>query len=89
MRSVSRFCAVLLIALTVSPVTAPFAACDLSAIAGDVGQTPSESKLLKDASTLATFIDSPSSAENGTFLFAATVATVVSPRQIAPTILRL
>ena len=35
MLGLSKFCAVLLITLTVSPVTAPFAACDLSAIVGD------------------------------------------------------
>jgi hypothetical protein len=90
MRTLSRLCAVLLIALTVSPVTAPFAACDLSAISGEDAHTTTDSKDLKDsAATVATFTDSTQAVEHGFLLLAAGVANVANTRQIAPPILRL
>jgi hypothetical protein len=90
MRSFSRLCAVLLIALTVSPVTAPFAACDLSAIAGDDSHTTTDSKSLKDSTTtVAIFAESPRAFEHAIMLFAAGVAGTANTRQIAPPILRL
>jgi hypothetical protein len=90
MRSFSRLCAILLIALTVSPVTAPFAAYDLSAIAGEDCHTTTDSKSLKDSTTsIATFVESPGTLEHIIMLFAATVASEANTRQIAPPILRL
>jgi hypothetical protein len=89
MRSLSKLCAVLLITLTVSPVTAPFAVCDLSAIASEDGHTTTESKLLKEASTVATFVESPSAFVDGSVLLAAVLARGAGTRPIAPTNLRL
>jgi hypothetical protein len=81
---------VLLIALAVSPVTAPFATCDLSALAGEDSHTTTDSKLLKDSTTtVAIFDESPRGLEDVTILFAAGVASVANTRQIAPPILRL
>jgi hypothetical protein len=48
MRFLSQCFAVVLIALAVSPVTAPFAACDLTAVISHEGTVHDESKDLKD-----------------------------------------
>src|SRR4051812_22393334 len=57
MRILSRFFAVLLVVLAVSPVTAPFASCDPSALAGEDGHTTADSKILKETTTVAAFVD--------------------------------
>jgi hypothetical protein len=88
MLGLSQFCAVLLIALTVSPVTAPFAACDLSAIVGD-GHTTTDSKILKESTTVAAFAESSLAFEHAVMMAAVVVASVRNTRQNAPPILRL
>jgi hypothetical protein len=89
MRSFSRFFAVMLIALVVSPVTAPFAVCDLSAIVAEDGHSTTDAKLLKDCTSLVTLVESPIGFGGSTLLFAVVAARVAHGRQIAPPILRL
>jgi hypothetical protein len=89
MRIVARFFAVLLIALTVSPVTAPFAACDFAALVSDGAHTDADSKLLNDTTTVAAFVDGLPLLDQGTVLFASANASVAHSCQAAPAILRL
>jgi hypothetical protein len=85
----SRFFAVLLIVLTVSPVTAPFAACDLAALASEEGHTTGDSKVLKETTTVAAFVDASIRLEDGTVVVASASAGVAHSCQAAPPILRL
>jgi len=80
---------VLLVVLAVSPVTAPFAACDLVALVSDNGHTDTASKILKEPTTVATFVDTSSGLEDGTVVQASTTVRVARPCQTAPAILRL
>ena len=89
MRSFSKFFAGLLIALTISPVTAPFAVCDLSAIVAEDGHRTTDAKPLKECTSLVTLVESPLGFVDSTLLFAAVGARVAHARQIAPPILRL
>ena len=89
MRSFSKCFAVLLIALAVSPVTAPFAVCDLSAIVGEDGHRTTDVKLLKECTSVVTLVEFPLGFVDSTLLFAAVGASVAHARQIAPPILRL
>ena len=79
----------LLVVLTVSPVTAPFAACDLTALASEEGQTSADSKILKEATTIAAFVDASILLQDGTAVFAFASAVMAPPCQAAPPILRL
>lgn len=88
MRAFSRFCAVLLIALAVSPVTAPFAACDLSTMVTEDGGTHCASKDLKE-SPLPTLGEFLPVLEYGDVTSAAGPLGRTSPRATAPLILRL
>ena len=83
MLGLSKFCAVLLITLTVSPVTAPFAACDLCAIIGD-GHTTTDSKILKESTTVAAFAESPLVREHAVMMAAVVVASVRNTSSVAP-----
>jgi hypothetical protein len=89
MRIIARFFAVLLIALTVSPVTAPFAACDLATLVSDGAHTDADSKLLNQTTTVAAFVDASALLEHGTDVFASARASVAHSCQAAPAILRL
>jgi hypothetical protein len=89
MRILSKFFAVLLVVLTLSPVTAPFAACDLTALAGEDGHTAADSKILKESTTVVAFVDSPIQLEDGSVVFASALSIVVRSCQAAPAILRL
>jgi hypothetical protein len=89
MRAFSRFCAVFLIALAVSPVTAPFAACDLAAMVTEDGGTHCESKDLKDSPTLPTLGEFLLVLEYGDVTSASGPLGLTSPRSTAPLILRL
>jgi hypothetical protein len=89
MRILSRFFAVLLVLLTLSPVTAPFAACDLTALASEDGHTAADSKILKETTTVAAFVDAPNQLEDGSVVFASATSLVAGPCQVAPAILRL
>ena len=89
MRSLSKLFAVLLIALTVSPVTAPFGVCDLSAIVGDDGHKTTDAKLFQECTSVPTLVESPLRFVDSTLLIAAVGGRVAHARQIAPPILRL
>jgi hypothetical protein len=89
MRILSRFFAVLLVVLAVSPVTAPFASCDLTALATEEGQTTADSKILKETTTVAAFVDASILLEDGPAVDASAGARVARPCQAAPPILRL
>jgi hypothetical protein len=89
MRILSRFFAVLLVVLTVSPVTAPFAACDLTALASEEGHATADSKILKETTTVAAFVDASIRLDDGTVVFVSSSARVARPCQAAPAILRL
>jgi hypothetical protein len=89
MRILSRFFAVLLVVLTVSPVTAPFAACDLTALASEDGQTTADSKILKEITTVAAFFHASILLQNDTAVVAPAGARVALTCQAAPPILRL
>jgi len=89
MRILSRFFAVLLVVLAVSPVTAPFASCNLTALASEDGQTAADSKILKETTTVAAFVDASSLLQDGTAVFAFASAAVAPRCQAAPPILRL
>jgi hypothetical protein len=89
MRILSRFFAVLLIVLTASPVTAPFAACDLAALVSDGGHTAADSKSMKETTTVAEFVGASVWLEDGTVVFAFAKSTIAHSCQPAPAILRL
>jgi len=89
MRFLSRFFAVLLVVLAVSPVTAPFAACDLVALVSDHGHTDTDSKILKETTTVAALIEAPILLQDATAVFAFASPVVPPPCQAAPPILRL
>src|SRR5207249_4352156 len=89
MRFLSRFFAVLLIVLAVSPVTAPFVAFDLTALASEDGHTTADSKILKETTTVAAFIDASMPLEDGIIVFASASAGVAHSCLAAPPILRL
>jgi hypothetical protein len=80
---------VLLIALAVSPVTAPFAAFDLAALVSDGGHTVADSKILNETTTVAAFVCASTLLDDGNVVFASASATVVHSCQAAPPILRL
>jgi hypothetical protein len=88
-RIFSKFFAVLLIVLAVSPVTAPFASCDLAALVTDTGHTDTDSKNLKETTTVATCVDASVRLENGPVVFAVAKFIVAHSCQAAPAILRL
>ena len=79
----------LLVVLTVSPVTAPFASCDLAALASEEGQTTADSKILKETATVAAFVDASILLQDGAAVFAFASAVVAPSCQAAPPILRL
>jgi hypothetical protein len=85
----SRFFAVLLVVLTVSPVTAPFAAFDLTALASEDGHTTADSKILKETTTVAALIDASIPLQVVIVVFASASAGVVHSCLAAPPILRL
>lgn len=90
MRTLARCFAVLLIALVVSPVTAPFAACDLAALVSNDAHTDADSKLLNETTTtVAAFVDTFTLIDHSAVAFASTSARVAHSCQAAPSVLRL
>lgn len=89
MRTFSKFFAVVLIVLAVSPVTAPFASSELAALVTDTGHMDTDSKNLKETTTAATFVDASVRLEHGPVVFAVAKFIVAHSCQAAPSILRL
>jgi hypothetical protein len=89
MRSLSRFCAILLIALAVSPVTAPFAAYDVTAMITEDGGLHCDAKDLKESTTLPMLDAATPRLELGAVICACDALSLTPTRSTAPPILRL
>jgi hypothetical protein len=88
MRSLSKFFAVLLVVLAVSPFTAPFSSCDLATLFGDGTQVDGHDTL-KDSSIAGAVVDAPARIDDHATIFRGVRAAAVPASHIAPTVLRV